>query len=43
MPISKTMLAGGLTVALAVGGGATIAHLIEVDGEFGSVQGFVVY
>ncbi len=26
MPISKTMLAGGLTVALAVGGGATIAH-----------------
>ena len=26
MPISKMMLAGGLTVALAVGGGATIAH-----------------
>jgi putative serine protease PepD len=26
MPISKTMLAGGLTVALAVGGSAAIAH-----------------
>ena len=26
MPIPKMMLAGGLTVALAVGGGAAIAH-----------------
>jgi putative serine protease PepD len=26
MPITKTMLAGGLTVALAVGGGGAIAH-----------------